>query len=492
MAITINIGGSDKSSEIDWESLSVEQQLTSQVDSCYFNLKVHAGKTYRPAVGDAVLVYDGAVSIFGGTITRIDDMVEAGLLTRLTVRCVSHEHTLDRYLVSHEFATKTPRYILNAILDDFVNQPGKEIDLMEATESWTTEDGAAAGDTTQGEYIEGNRSLKLTATASNTATVRRETTLDLTTFSDGSASVVGDYIKVYFYLPSSTDYNNLSKIRIRFGSDAAAVYTNYFEYEFNNTALTPGIYADLTSGWFEKLIAKSAFTSVGAPDWSDIKKRQYRITAKASGTSNVVIDDARLISNTRAFFGGGISPDADERYFDLKFNYEQASQAIKQMAEACGCDWYIDPTRELYFFAPETIPAPYSLIDSSANFLWNSLRFNSDSSTIKNTIIVRGGEYQGSSTTYSVVADGAIKAIRSPYRLKNVTVTLGGAAQTVGIDNIDDPASYNCLYNYQEKTLKFTVTPGAGVTVAITGNPMIPVIIKRSDSTSVAANGFLV
>lgn len=477
MAIIVSIASVDRSDQIDWASLGIEQLTTSQIDTCNFIIKKHAGKTYSPALGDSVSITDGATQIFGGIVTRIDDSIEAGLLTRLAISCCSYERTLDRFLVVREFSDVSARYMLNAILDEFVNFQEKEIDLGEDGETWTQEDGTVAANTTAGQFIEGAQSRKFTATASNTATARRETTLDLTAFSDATASGTGDKIRFWAHV---NNIANLTSIRARFVSDAAATYTNYFE--------TTILAANLVTGWNEIIVAKSAFTSEGSPSWASCLKRQYRVTANASGTVIVSIDDVRLV-DADCFTLADVKNADSPNIGSMKFNYEQASNTIKQIAEILGCDWYVEPNRDIHFFAPETEPASFSLTDSSANFNWNSLNFGSDATTIKNQIIVRGGEYQGTSTDYSVVADGTQLNFRSPYRIKNISVTVNAVAKTVGVDNLNDPASYDCMYNFMEKTLKFLAAPTSGHVVKMTGNPMIPVIVKRGDPTSIASNG---
>lgn len=481
--ITVTIAGVDKSAFIDWESLRVEQQVTSQVDSASFRIKKYGTKNYTPVVGDSVVISDGADEIFGGTILRIDDMVDAGVLTYFEISCVSHEHTLDRFLVVREITGKSARYILNTIIDDFVNRIFKELDTGESSETWTQEDGTVAADTVNGNYVEGDQSQKFTATAGNTATARRVATHDMTLFEDGTASTTADKITLYFKVNSVANFLSL---RIRMGSDTAGTYTNYYEYTYSGT---PRV------GWNQLVVAKSAFVATGSPNWNDIKKRQYRVTASGAGTVIVQIDDVRMVQAATAFTQQNVI-DADSPFLgSVKFNYEQVSDVIKQVADAVGNDWYIDPDRDLYFYQPASIPAPFNLTDTSQNFVWNSLKIKKDASTIKNQVYVRGGEYQGSSTDFDVITDGTALNYRSPYRIKNLTVFVdsgGGFVQkTVGIDNIDDPASFDCLYNYQEKNLKFkTATkPANGNTLRMTGNPMIPVIVKKGDPTSIAANG---
>lgn len=478
MSITVTIAGVDKSSFIDWESLSVEQQLTSQTDTANFRIKTYDGKTYVPAMGDSILIEDGATKIFGGTITRIDKEQVATLVYR-SIQCVSYERSLDRYLVVREITNRNAHYILNMIMAEFVNRKSKIMDTMESTETWTNEDGTTAANTTNGQFILNEQSLKFTATASNTATARRNAALVLTTFDDGSVAGTSEKIKFWAFVDTPA---NLASIRIRVGMDSGATYTNYYEYTYSTA---------LVAGWNEIAITKSAFTPQGSPDWANAAKRQFRITATAAGTVHVSIDDVRVVEASTYIAQTGVQ-NADAPFLgSVKFNYEQASAAIKEVAEAVGNDWYVDPDRVLYFYQPASISAPFGLSDTSANFLWNTLKITQDVNTIKNQIYVRGGEYQGSSAIYSEAADGQKLNYASPYRIKNISVTVAGAAKTVGVDNLNDPTGYDCLYNFMEKTLKFTAVtkPTAGQVVAMTGNPMIPVIIKKSDPVSIAEHG---
>lgn len=478
--ITVTIAGVDRSAYIDWESLTVEQQVTSQVDTAQFLVKKYGTKTYTPALGDSIQVQDGSTKIFGGTIVRVDNEVKAGGLTYLSVTASSHEYTLDRYLVVREITDQTPRYVLNTILSEFVNKKTKSIETGESTETWTQEAATIAANTTKGQYLSGSQARKFTATASNSATARRENTLDLTAYSDMTAAATGDIIKFFAYVDNIA---NLASIRIRCGSDTGATYTNYFEA----TVLA----AALSTGWNEIAIAKTDFAATGTPSWADCKKRQYHVTASAAGTVNVTIDDVRLVQAATYFAQTGVQDADDITIGSVKLNYEQASEAIKQVAEAIGNDWYIDPDRVLYFYAPASIPAPFSLTDGSQNFVWDSLKISQDISTVKNQIYVRGGEYQGTSADYDQIADGTALNFRSPYRIKNISVTVAGAAKTCGVDNLDDPTAFDCLYNFMEKTLKFAAgsKPTTGQTVRMSGNPMIPVIVKRGDSVSIAQYG---
>jgi hypothetical protein len=69
--ITLKINNVDLSSLINWESLTLEQILTNQVDTLTFEYSKYGSRTYTPAINDEVTIYEGATKIFGGYIMNI-------------------------------------------------------------------------------------------------------------------------------------------------------------------------------------------------------------------------------------------------------------------------------------------------------------------------------------------------------------------------------------------------------------------------------------
>lgn len=175
----------------------------------------------------------------------------------------------------------------------------------------------------------------------------------------------------------------------------------------------------------------------------------------------------------------------------IAFNYEYPSQCLRQLAELINYDWYIDVDDDIHFFAKETTVAPFNLDDTGGKYYFNSLKVTNSIKDLRNTIVVRGGTYEGATSTETQNADGNQTTFTWAYKYSNVSVTVASVSKTVGIDNIDSPASFDCLYNYNEKALKFPSgsKPTAGQAVALTGNPQIPVICKVEDPASVATYG---
>lgn len=176
----------------------------------------------------------------------------------------------------------------------------------------------------------------------------------------------------------------------------------------------------------------------------------------------------------------------------IKFNYLPLTRCIQQLAEITGYDWFVDENKDIHFFAKETNAAPFNITDSAGNHEKNTLRIRRNVDQLRNSIYVRGGEYLSSdirTEDMSYQADGTNKHFKVAYRYKNYTLKVNGATKTVGIDNLDDPASYDALYNFNEKVIKFKTAPASTDTVTFEGNIYIPLRIKWKDNASISKYG---
>lgn len=308
MAVTIKINTVDKSSDIDTQSVVMQQVLTSQVDTLEFSIRRGSGSDYKPELLDDVLLEEDGVKLFGGVIVEIGEEVK-GRLEYVSVKCRDYAYEMDRKLVIEQY------------------------------ENMTVEDIIADINTT---YLTG---------------------FDITNVS----------------CPLNVPY--------------------------------------------------------------------------------------------------------------IRFNYEQPSKCLQQLAELVEYDWYVDPEKKIYFFSKSSFSAPFNLTDTNGKYVYNSLKIRKNVNNIKNTIYVRGGEYLGALTTEKFVADGQQTTFFQAYKYNTITVKKATVTQTVGIDFIDDPGSFNCMYNFNEKAVKFPTAPTAGQVIEVSGYPYIPVIIKLSNWPSITQYG---
>ena len=175
----------------------------------------------------------------------------------------------------------------------------------------------------------------------------------------------------------------------------------------------------------------------------------------------------------------------------IAFNYELPTKCLQQLAQITDYDWYVDEAKNIYFFQKGTQSAPFSLSDTAGNHIYNSLKIRSDIRNLRNSIIVRGGTYKGPSYTEDQEADGDKTTFVFAYKYSNAVFKVNGVTKTVGIDFLDDPTSFDALYNFNEKALKFPSAskPTATQIVTVTGLPHIPVVTKIANSASIALYG---
>jgi hypothetical protein len=228
---------------------------------------------------------------------------------------------------------------------------------------------------------------------------------------------------------------------------------------------------------------------VKCKDWSHLMDRKLVVESYINQTVNQIINHIKTNYLPTGFTDTNVNCTKNVSY--IAFNYKEPTKCIQDLADLTGYDWYVDYDKDIHFFSKEANSAPFDLTDDNGNFIYNSLEIKRDNSQIKNTIYIRGGEYLGNTITEEYIADGEQIVFNFGYKYKTVTVEVNDVAKTVGIDFIDDPLTKDCLFNFNEKLIKFREDnkPTTGQRVEIAGQPYLPVLVKVSDATSVAQYG---
>lgn len=179
----------------------------------------------------------------------------------------------------------------------------------------------------------------------------------------------------------------------------------------------------------------------------------------------------------------------------VQFNYITVSQCLKKLASMLGnYDYYIDYDKDIHFFQNDIVPAPYSLSDSSANFDWNTLKYDTESGQIRNTIIIQGGLVPLSTTRdYYFNGDGTKTSFVLGDKLNGTPVlTVGGVSKTVGIDGTDADASFEWMWSAANNAIRSTagnVAPAGTNNILVTGYPLYPLVAIFENNASVVAYG---
>ena len=214
-----------------------------------------------------------------------------------------------------------------------------------------------------------------------------------------------------------------------------------------------------------------------------------RITNKT--VAEIIEDLATVYAPSFTFTG----VNCDYLVESIIFNRIKISECLQKLAEMTGYVWYVDAYKDIHFFPRNDELAPFSLSDTSENYLWESLQISDDLSQIRNSIFVEGGEVEGNSTSEEFTASGTADE-RTYFRLAHKfsglpTVTVGGVSKTVGIDYLNSDSDFQCMWDYAQKYVRFTTgnIPAASAVISVTGIPLYKLIGKMNNSESILNHG---
>lgn len=116
-----------------------------------------------------------------------------------------------------------------------------------------------------------------------------------------------------------------------------------------------------------------------------------------------------------------------------------------------------------------TEEAPFNA--TSGDDITESLSVTNDLIQIRDRVLIQGGEIKTEERRHA--GDRGITELDTIYKFSNLaTVTVDGVAQTVGTDYLDEEADFDCLWNFNQKYVRFPDTgiPGSTVTTNISIN----------------------
>jgi hypothetical protein len=205
----------------------------------------------------------------------------------------------------YEFFTTAATPVVTFLTPDFSKQYDRIVENFSDVTEWTASSATITQDT-----VNGNPSIVLTANAhTGTFSMTKTGNFTLDEFRNGILSTTSDYISLYAYTNHIGGADNL-KIRVEFGDGS-----DYFYYDF--TITDEYLYTAL----------KSAFTSSGSPDWSDIT--YYKLSLIVGTSMHTLYVNFALTNLYRV--GDGTNAVFNDQDINFSLGYTQAeSIAIKK------------------------------------------------------------------------------------------------------------------------------------------------------------------
>lgn len=227
--------------------------------------------------------------------------------------------------------------------------------------------------------------------------------------------------------------------------------------------------------------------SVSVKDWTHDLDREQVIDKFENTTIEEIID----YINTNYLSGFTINHvSCPIVVSSVAFNRLPISKCLQQLAEQVNYNWYVDYDKDIHFFAKNSEPAPFNLSDDGGNYIFSSLKIKDDISQLRNRVFIRGGEMEGNQRTETFIGDGTKLTFPLGHKFaKMPTVTIGGVTKTVGKDFLDKDEDFDCLWDYNQKYVRFVVAPANGSAIAVAGIPLIPIIVQVQDDASISKYG---
>lgn len=181
----------------------------------------------------------------------------------------------------------------------------------------------------------------------------------------------------------------------------------------------------------------------------------------------------------------------------ILFDAKPISKCIDELAQYTNYQWYIDPDKDIHFFARGTEVAPFNLTDDNGSYIFSSLRLTEDYSQIINSILVEGGTFEGETVKIDFkVLENDIDEERKEFSTiekfaKMPKVYVNDIEKTVGVNNLDEAEDFDVLWDYQQQLIKFKddTRPGLFDKITLVGPVEVPALFPAIDQDSITKYG---
>lgn len=251
------------------------------------------------------------------------------------------------------------------------------------------------------------------------------------------------------------------------------------------------IFGGVITSYGESVIGKNRLEyEVVCKDYSQYINRRLVTERYDNQTIEYIINDI-LTRYASDFTDTNVN--ADVEIESIAFNRITVSECLDKLAKLVSYSWYIDYDKDVHFFPKNTEIAPFSITDTSDNYIYETLKLSKDLSQIRNKVFVQGGEETGSSANETFDGDGVKKLFRLAYKYASKpTVEVNSVEVTVGIENVQNEADFDCMWDFNQKYIRFkdTTIPATGADIVeVTGQPLFPILVEVPNPVSIGEYG---
>jgi hypothetical protein len=169
------------------------------------------------------------------------------------------------------------------------------------------------------------------------------------------------------------------------------------------------------------------------------------------------------------------------------FNYVTVTQALNELSEISGYNWWIDYDKDMHFCSRLTNASPFSLTDISNNF--RNFIVKKTREDYRNRQYFRGGQDISSPQTETFLGDGEriTFSLSLPVAKVPSSITVDAVAKTIGIRQVDTGKDW--YWNEGEKEISQD-TGGVKLTnvnvLSVTYQGYFPIMIEAYSESAIA------
>ncbi len=115
----IKIDTIDRSSIIEFGSVSKIDAINQQTDTLAFVIYYHSGQTFRPSSNSEVTMEIDSVKVFGGKIYSVTREKQANGSVKYSVKCKDYSYDLNRLMVNEGYEDTSVEDIIADIIDNY-------------------------------------------------------------------------------------------------------------------------------------------------------------------------------------------------------------------------------------------------------------------------------------------------------------------------------------------------------------------------------------
>ena len=518
---SITINGVDRTSDIVNLSPYIQDVLNDQQNTCDLQLIDRSGNGI-PANDEEIIITlaDGTI-LFGGYIVKVDlQKREYGEVVAV-LTCVDYSRLLDRNLVHDSYEDMTDKEIIEAIIATYC--PGYGITTTNVIEGVTISQitfnylqpsqcfRKIAELTGRNWYIDYEKDIHYFPLATSVAPfdirdyaetaysylgqTSSTSTLSEYTFSSRSLGEAADdrYILALVSTRKTATTGSISSITI--GGVTATILSQVKNTTGSNNstmavaiALVPSgttgdVVVTMDMAFLRCAIGLYRLTDIESPTPYDL------VTSQALDPTNTL----NIPANGFAI-GGSFGIDSSTCSWtglteDFDVNFQTNGSHTGASKESITAESGL--TIIANWSASSASIGIFLSFERNEQLQFENLKISKDASQLKNRVYVRGGTELSDTTTYSTKGDGVMRQFILPDKPHDVTVTVNGSPQTVGIKNVN-LSGYDWYLNFQEKYIE---QDAAGVVLATTDTFVmtykydVPILVAVEDTASIAESG---